>query len=53
MEFFFGLEKAGVVTVRGDAQVVLRFDAVVANVLRREQEKGHAPYPLAWQDCIR
>jgi hypothetical protein len=42
MEYFLSLEKAGVVAVRREAQVIRRFDIVVANVMLQEQEKGHA-----------
>jgi hypothetical protein len=37
MEFFLGLEKAGVVAVRHDPYAVRRFDIVVTNVVSQEQ----------------
>jgi hypothetical protein len=41
VEFFLGLEEAGVVAVRRDTQVIRRFNVVVTDVVSQEQKKGH------------
>jgi hypothetical protein len=45
VEFFLGLEEAGIIAVRRDTQVIRRLDLVVTNVMSQGQEKGHAAVP--------
>jgi F420-0:gamma-glutamyl ligase len=40
VEFFLGLEEAGVVAV-SDTQVIRRLNVVVTDVVSQEQKKGH------------